>query len=74
MKTVPPARQGEFASLLRAANKAISNGVVDVTHHDRRRYWKHWKSFCRLYHLDPGLSGLQYSQQVQLLCAFAASV
>ncbi len=52
----------------------MSNGVVDATHHERARYWKHWTKFMQQNHLDPHMQTLNDNQQVEWLCTFASRV
>ena len=74
LAAVPAVKQTQLASLFRASNAAIANGVVDATHHERQRYWDHWCHFMQSHHLDPHMQTLDSTDQVELLCAFAASV
>ena len=74
MATVPTSQQAELTGLFRAANGAIANGVVDATHHERKRYWDHWVTFVQSHHMDPHLRSVPHIDQVELLSAFASKV
>lgn len=55
METIPYKLQAEYCSDIRAARKAIADGVVVATQEKRRKYWLYWKQYTKPLNVDPYL-------------------
>jgi hypothetical protein len=48
MATLPTPEKIGIGSLCRTARRqAITNGIVEASSSEQRRYWNHWRQFCR---------------------------
>ena len=62
-------------SLFRAANGAITNGVVAATDADRKKYWRHWRQLLGEFEFnDPHLLHTSIPVRIALLAAFCERV
>jgi integrase len=74
MATVSPQYQAELLSLLRASSAASTNGLVEASDKERKRYWRAWTQWCELANMDALFSHGDPATTVATLQAFAEFV
>ena len=74
MATVSPEFQAEFLSLLGASGTATTDGLVEASHKERKRYWRAWTAWCERFNLDTELRYRDPATTVAALQAFAEFV